>query len=243
MATQAYWDWVAAGEPWRACRPAADIKAALVDQLGQGVAVHLGTIGNRETHLMVDYPQDHAPFSFTKWPVQVGNIVCALDIMHKPNLGLDCRDLFGYWLAEAKAGRTPWLKYLIWQAKLHDVRNDWRAEPNSGHYDHIHLSFRTDWIDKGIGDWSPLPGGDWMPALSDDQQRHMYLTAVNIESLLHALATGKAVRPKWTSDKAKFTFPEVTLTAVDWLKAASAAGVEIDYDELGRAIVRALLEK
>jgi hypothetical protein len=243
MATQAYWDWVEAGKTWHLCKPAIEVKAAIIDRLGDKVASQLGTIGD-DDHLTADRPQDHTPYSVTEWPVQLGAyVVNALDIMHKPNLGLDCNVLFGYWLVEAKAGRMPWLKYLIWQAKLYDVRNDWRAEPNSGHFDHIHLSFRTDWVDRDIGGWSPFPGGDWMSALSDDQQRHMYLTAINIESLLHSLATGKPVRPKWTSDKAKFTFPEVKLTAVDWLKAASAAGVEIDYDKLATAIVRALLEK
>lgn len=161
MATQAYWDWVAAGEPWRVCKPALDIEMELRNRLGGDVGPYLQTIGNRETHLRVDFPQDHAPFSFTEWPVKVNEyVVHALDVMHEPDLGLDCDPLFRYWLAEAKAGRQPWLKYIIWQAKLYDVRNDWRAEPSNGHDDHIHMSFRTDWMDRGIGGWSPLPTGD-----------------------------------------------------------------------------------
>lgn len=162
MATQAYRDWVAAGEPWRLATPVKETRDAFIRVLGSKVAPHLGTLGDVDGHLAIDHPEDHAPFSQTAWPVPLpGYVVCALDIMDRPDLGLDCDAIFAYTLAEARAGRMPWLKYLIWQAKIYDVRNQWKPQTSHGHFDHIHESVRSDWIDKSIGSWSPL-GGDTM---------------------------------------------------------------------------------
>ncbi len=125
-------------------------------------AAHLLGWYANETHYRANPPQDHTPYSTDQWPLKVAAnypYVFATDIAHRPDLGLDCWPLFRYWLAEARAGRTPWRKYIIWQAKLYDVRNGWREQQSSGHYDHVHLSDRTDYRTTGIGSWSPTPRG------------------------------------------------------------------------------------
>jgi len=113
------------------------------------------------THYQAVPPQDHTPFSATGWPVASPKYwVFATDVMHRPDLGVDCGVLFPYWLAEAKAGRMPWLKYLIWQATIYDVRNNWQPQASSEHFDHIHLSARTDYQLKGLGGWSVIQEDD-----------------------------------------------------------------------------------
>ena len=158
MATQAYWDWVNAGRPWRNALPLTEmrdrIKAAV-----PGATIY--TLGNDTTHLQVDYPQDHAPFSFSWWPSPLpGYVVTAIDYMHQPGSGLDCEALFQKWLADCRAGARPWTKYLIWQATIYDVRYGWEPQENSDHYDHIHESIRSDWCDRSIGDYDPLGDDD-----------------------------------------------------------------------------------
>jgi hypothetical protein len=112
-----------------------------------------------EAHYQAEPPEDHTPFSYTGWPLpNPYPVVFATDVMHRPDLGVDCNVLFAYWLAEAKAGRMPWLKYLIWQRKLYSVRSNWVPQANSGHDDHVHLSARTDHKDTSLGAWSPAPG-------------------------------------------------------------------------------------
>lgn len=107
-------------------------------------------------HYQAEFPQDHTPYSATGWPTESPYpYVFATDIMHRPDLGVNCFELFPYWLAQAKAGQTPWRKYIIWQARIYDVRNAWRSQPSSGHMTHIHLSDRTDWVNRSIGDWDP----------------------------------------------------------------------------------------
>jgi hypothetical protein len=87
--------------------------------------------------------------------------VFATDIMHTPQLGVDCHILFQYWITEARAGRMPWLKYLIWQGQSYHARDGFKvANDADGHFDHIHLSFRTDYRYSSLGSWSPVPGKD-----------------------------------------------------------------------------------
>jgi hypothetical protein len=116
---------------------------------------------------MADFPEDHTPYSYTGWPTDNPYpYVFATDVMHRPDLGVDCDVLFAYWLSEAKAGRMPWLKYLIYKAKLYHVRNNWEPVKNSGHEGHIHGSARTDHLNTGLGDWSVTPTGP--PTVEDE---------------------------------------------------------------------------
>lgn len=152
--TGSYSEWVAAGRPLVPARPVADVIARMRAAHPQLPISYFAD----ETHYRAIPPQDHTPYSADGWPYPDPEwMVCAVDVMHRPDLGVDCRVLAPYWLAEARAGRFPTLKYLIWQAKLYDVRHGWQTQASSGHYDHAHLSFRTDALHTGLGSWSLLP--------------------------------------------------------------------------------------
>lgn len=123
-------------------------------------AAHLFSWYADEAHYQAVPAQDHTPFSQTGWPKTSPEWwVFATDIMHRPDLGVNCDILFAYYLVEAKAGRMPWLKYIIWKGKIYDVRNGWKADDASGHFDHMHLSGRTDHRDTTLGQWSVTPTG------------------------------------------------------------------------------------
>ena len=124
--------------------------------------------GANEEHYTAVPALDHTPFSQSGWPLPSPQWwVLATDIMNRPDLGVDCTKLFPYWLSEAKAGRMPWLKYLIWQAKIYDVRYSWVQQKSSEHFDHIHISARTDHLQTSLGSWSLLPGAPPAPKEED----------------------------------------------------------------------------
>jgi len=63
-------------------------------------------------------------------------IVCALDLTHDPANGFDA-DV----LAEAQRKNPhPDLKYIVWKGRIASRKYGWTWRPNSGHYQHIHLS-------------------------------------------------------------------------------------------------------
>lgn len=160
MASAAYMAWLTAGKPLTPCQPIRDYVTRL--RVAFPRAANLFSWYANDAHYMAVPPQDHTPYSATGWPQASPRwVVFATDVMHRPDLGVDCNVLFPYWLAEARAGRTPWVKYLIWQAKLYDVRNGWKPVANSGHFDHIHISVRTDHLNTSLGAWSL--NGDDMP--------------------------------------------------------------------------------
>lgn len=154
MATAAYGRWDRDGRPITPSQTIREMVGRM--KLAYPRAANIFSWYANEAHYQASTPQDHTPFSVTGWPTTSPYpYVFATDIMHRPDLGVDCNVLFKYWLTEAKAGHTPWRKYIIWQAKLYDVRNNWNPQGNSGHFDHIHLSDRTDWVNRSIGDWDP----------------------------------------------------------------------------------------
>lgn len=168
MAVAAYYAWDRLGRP---LDPAVPIRQ-FVERMKAGFprAAHLFSWHADEAHYQAEPPQDHTPFSATGWPeVSPFWWVFATDIMHRPDLGVDCNVLFPYWLGEAKAGRMPWLKYMIWQAKRYDVRNAWRPVTSSGHFTHVHHSDRTDHRLTSLGSWDPTglkkPGDDTVQML------------------------------------------------------------------------------
>lgn len=161
MASVAYAQWVAAGRPLQPARPVRDVVDRMKVAHPKAATKNLFSWYANDAHYQAVPPQDHTPFSATGWPGPSPRWwVFATDIMHRPDLGVDCAVLFPYWLGEAKAGRFPSLKYIIWQAKLYSVQNNWNPQGNSDHYDHIHLSFRTDYQNTSLGSWSLVPGGD-----------------------------------------------------------------------------------
>jgi len=160
MAVAAYYAWVRDGRPLEPARPIRELVGKMRVAYPAAAEVNLFSWYADDAHYQADFPEDHTPYSFTPWPISPNPypFVFATDIMHRPDLGVDCAVLVPYWLAEARAARMPWLKYLIWQATLYHVRNGWRPVANSGHHDHTHLSTRTDHKDTSLGSWSPVPG-------------------------------------------------------------------------------------
>jgi hypothetical protein len=225
VAVALYYQWDSLGRPLEPARPIRDIVERM--KVAYPRAASTFSWYANESHYTAEPPQDHTPFSATGWPqVSPQWWVFATDIMHRPDLGVDCNVLFNYWIAEARAGRMPWLKYMIWQAKLYDVRNGWRPQANSGHFDHIHLSVRTDFKDRGLGSWSIVPGGADM-----DVNQNAKLDAV-----FNAWDTVKLdTNNDGTADQ---TFP-VPLTAL--LKAMDAkltdpVPVEVDAEAVAAAL-------
>lgn len=158
MPVLAYNRWLALGKPLEPAQPIRDVVDRMKVAYPKGDAADMFSWYANDAHYTAVPAEDHTPFSQTGWPLPSPQWwVFATDIGHRPDLGVDCNVLFAYWLSEAKAGRMPWLKYLIWQAKLYDVRNAWHPQANSDHFDHIHISARTDFKDIGLGSWSITP--------------------------------------------------------------------------------------
>lgn len=182
MAYAAYYTWDALGRPLDPAQPIRDIVERM--KVAYPRAANTFSWYADEAHYQAEPPQDHTPFSVTGWPQPSPEWwVFATDIMHNPALGVDCNVLFTYWISEARAGRMPWLKYMIWQAKIYDVRNNWHPQTSSGHFDHIHFSARTDFKDRGLGSWSLTPE-DEMAALTDEQWKDLYRRICNMDSIL-----------------------------------------------------------
>lgn len=155
MPLAVYYSWDKLGRPLEPARPIREVVERLRVAYPRAAEAHLFSWYADEAHYQAEPPQDHTPFSATGWPLESPRwVVFATDVMHRPDQGVDCFDLFPYWLYEAKAGRMPWLKYLIWQAKRYDLRNDYAPVDASGHFGHVHLSARTDHQHTSLGDWS-----------------------------------------------------------------------------------------
>lgn len=163
MASLAFGVWDRLGRPLEPCTPIREFVTRMEAAFPKAASI-LSWYAD-DSHYEAETPQDHTPFSATGWPLPSPRwVVHATDIMHRPDLGMDCHKLFAYWLAEAKAGRMPWLKYMIWRGQRYDVRNGWRPVTASGHFDHIHLSTRTDHDDTHLGSWPVVPEEDDMNA-------------------------------------------------------------------------------
>lgn len=166
MATAAFYDWVKAGRHWFPATPVTQYRTLL--HIAGWPWETLGTIGD-EAHLQAETPQDHCPFSVTGWPnPNPYPFVLALDVGHDPGNGRDVNPLVEFWIGSARIGDTPWVKYIVWRGMRWDVRNDWEPVPADGHYDHAHISFRTDYYQASIDGWNPLGGNDM--GLSDTER-------------------------------------------------------------------------
>jgi hypothetical protein len=166
VATAAYNQWVAAGRPLTPAIPVRETVERMRLAFPAG-AKQFSWYAN-EAHYQAAVPQDHTPYSVTGWPLASPRWwVFATDIMCTA-VGGSCQPLFDYWISEARAGRMPWMKYFIWRATIYDVRNGWKPQASANHFDHIHLSMRTDWQLKGLGTWSitPVKGDDMIFAIS-----------------------------------------------------------------------------
>jgi len=144
MATADYWRWVDAGRPFR--RPPWLVELRALAKV-HGVAF-LGDLGSDdERHLQSDFPQDHCPFSYTEWPVQIAEyVINAID------LG---RGEWAYRLIDAaKSGRAPWVKYVNIEGKNYSIKRNWEPVPNPDQ--HGHVSGRTDHTWTGLNGFNPF---------------------------------------------------------------------------------------
>ena len=162
MATQAYRNWVAAGRPWTLATPVRQYLHAF--KASGWPNNSLGTIGD-EAHLQSSSPQDHTPFSSTGWPgSHPYPYVLAFDASHQVSRETELDSIVAYWLSQARAGVTPWVKYIIYKGSSYDVRSGWVRKSASGHHDHAHVSFRTDYVTTNVGAWSIIRKGSAMPS-------------------------------------------------------------------------------
>lgn len=160
MTTQAYVNWVADGRPFKLATPITEYRDAF--KAAGWPITSLGTLGDT-AHLQADHPQDHCPFSATGWPMaNEYPYVCAFDAGHFPGTAHDMAPVVAHWLTDARAGKTPWVKYIVWQGHIYDSRAGWSPQPASDHYDHAHMSIRTDWTHRSIGTYSPVGKDDTM---------------------------------------------------------------------------------
>jgi len=153
MATAAYNAWNAAGRPLTPSRTIREhIEKMRAAYPGAPFSWHAD-----DAHYQASNPLDHTPFSTDEWPVDCPRyVVFATDIMPHPTYNVD--ELAAYWIAEARAGRTPWRKYIIYRDKSYSVRSGWVEKDYGGDYhDHVHLSDRTDYETASIGVWNPVP--------------------------------------------------------------------------------------
>jgi hypothetical protein len=132
MALTVYYSWDNLGRPLTPAWPIREFVGKMKLAFPTAAATSLFGWYADESHYQTNFPEDHTPFSVTGWPeADPPWWVCATDVMHRPDLGVDCGVLVPYWLAEARAERMPWLKYLIWQAQMYDVRNEWEPVETS----------------------------------------------------------------------------------------------------------------
>lgn len=221
MVTAMYQQWASVGQPIAPAQPIRDLVAALQTRY-PGHANQFSWYANA-AHYKAAEPQDHTPYSVDAWPIRPCPRwwVCATDVMAVAVGGAEALDdLVDYWLAEARAGRMPWLKYLIWKANIYDVRYGWKRQDSSDHFDHAHLSSRTDHLSTHLGSWSPFPTGG---TVTPDQEEKLLKQVNDINYILWKGGPGN------TSDfRTYFTELRAELTAqravIEQLAAAISAG-------------------
>lgn len=221
MASQAYYDWVTNGSPWKFARPI----QAVADRLrAHGFTVYLQ--GNQE-HLTATPPEDHTPFSATGWPGTSPYPYCmAMDIM-PPAAGQTSKitgralptlqKLAAQLRSDKIAGLSAaqFVKYLNWEPGdgncWHDSWMPAYARRTSTDRGHIHVSARTDYYLSGAAD-----GYDLVARVMGDD---MPLTNTDVDTIL-----GRDAVPNPYADRA--TNPAITVASA--LKAAASADVKLD---------------
>jgi hypothetical protein len=157
VASQAYRDWIADGQPWKFAAP--------VRAVGDRLREHGYTVyyqGN-EDHLKKATPEDHTPFSATGWPGKSPYPYCmAMDIM-PPTSGQKSK-ITGKALPSLQAlaaqlrkdklagvDGADFVKYINWEPEGNNTgpcyQDSWRptySRKNSTDRGHIHVSARSD---------------------------------------------------------------------------------------------------
>lgn len=169
MTSPQHQHWINSGLNWRLPAHVQRLRDLL---RSKGYTVY--DIGNNE-HMDHEPPEDHTPYSETGWPgLSPYSVVMALDVM--PDGPESLQKLGKRFRDDRNSGRFPSLKYMNWGPNddSHAIHSSWQpsyAERDSSDTGHIHLSFRTDYVDwNGTYDpWSvdvnlsdvvPLSGKD-----------------------------------------------------------------------------------
>jgi hypothetical protein len=200
-------------------------------------ATKFSWFANQE-HYQANPPQDHTPYSSDAWPQPDPEwVVFATDIMVDAVHGKDeAQRIFDHLLASAKNGSAPWIKYLIWEATIYDVRHNWAPQPNSGHFDHIHVSARTDHQFTHLGDWSVMPQEDEM---TPDQAAQLQDNTAILTALASGADTARVHDKDGVLDLRPF-YTRIAAEVVHKLPADSGGGVNA---EQVTTIVRQQLDK
>lgn len=147
MASQAYYDWLNDGSPWKPAVPIDDFATTLRDH---GYTVYV--LGD-DSHQEADTPEDHTAFSATGWPVRSPyGWIHACDIMPpSPGSGLPTLAQLGAQIVADRQNGVPgaaWVKYLNWEPGDGNCWQDsWQPDHERWGSDdrgHIHVSARSD---------------------------------------------------------------------------------------------------
>jgi hypothetical protein len=152
-----YSGWVAAGRPARPAQPIADMVAMFRAAGYPGTGYYPD-----DRHLLANPPEDHTPYSHTPWPgSQPYPLILALDLMPlREGDGKSLAPIARRIIADKRAGRAPWIKYLNWTDEQGHVWHT-RWQPNeainsSSDSGHIHISIRTDYATSTAArGWNP----------------------------------------------------------------------------------------
>lgn len=150
MASVAYSQWLAAGQPYTRARPMLEL-LTLLRRYGYTVYDY-----PNDAHLKAEPPEDHTPFSATGWPVTSKHWVGHADDVMPPNAtatakgAVDLVTLAKQIIADkdAKVAGTSWLKYINWTDENGRCwHTSWQPDKrtvSSTDTGHIHMSARSD---------------------------------------------------------------------------------------------------
>lgn len=227
-ASPQYGEWLRMGQPYRLCQPAKEWQATIR-------RYHVTVYDYPDSsHLTASFPQDHTPFSYTKWPVgdrRVDGVGRALDIMPGP---VDLDRLARRIIADvdARIAGTEAIKYMNWTDKNGVCRQEnWQSRPRTtkGSTDkgHIHLSFRSDLDLATTGGYDPVAR---MMGEADD----MYLdTDRKRDEQVHAFI--KLLAWATNPDRAEFVAPYPDGMGGDatvWDYGGGMGGENVDANEM-----------
>lgn len=201
MATTQYNQWLGMGKPYVLIRPAKDHQA--------NIRKHGFTVYDYpdDSHLRSSNPQDHTPFSRTKWPIGgigVDGKGRAIDIMPKGSSAAAIKELADMARQiirdkDNKVDGTEAIKYMNWTDEQGVCRNEnWksgkRVTTSSTDKGHTHISYRDDMDNSLSGaNYDPVARmhGD---STEDDDMEYVTIARDNTNGQLYA-CNGMISRP------------------------------------------------
>lgn len=244
MASPAYYDWLRDGKPFKLSVPIVEYRQAF--RAAGWPVLYLGALGN-QAHLTAEPPKDHCPFSATGWPLpHPYPYVTGFDVSHgggplEPVLD----SIVEQWVSDARAGKTRWVKYIIYKGRSWSVVSNWEEHEAEGHFDHAHKSMRTDWVTRSTIPYDPM-GGKTMPDESlahwiDEMRWRIYDTLVMMNESStsdpsNPVQGGQQLRmPRILKDiDQRTTISAQTLLRIE---AQMSSGPAFDYDRFAAALV------